>query len=257
LQGNAPPKKRSNDRLAGIGQLAYTDSMKTDFRHISEWVFDLDNTLYPRHTDLFKQIDWKMTDYVARLTGQSKEDARKLQKQLYRDHGTTLNGLMKEYAIDPHDFLADVHDIDYGEVECNPALGELIASLPGRKHIFTNGDVRHAENTLKALGIEPIFDAMFDIVAADFEPKPARAPYEKFLKDHVVHPLEAAMFEDMPRNLEVPKELGMTTVLIIPRPGTIHAAESWELAGDNAPHIDHVTDHIDEFLADILTDLTD
>ena len=159
--------------------------MKEAFRQITEWVFDLDNTLYPRHTDLFKQIDWKMTDYVARLTGLDTEDARKLQKQLYRDHGTTLNGLMMEYSIDPHDYLAYVHDIDYGEVEANPALGELIASLPGRKHIFTNGDVRHAENTLRAIGIEPVFDSLFDIVAADFEPKPARGPYEKFLKAHV------------------------------------------------------------------------
>lgn len=232
--------------------LPYTKPMKNDFKHITEWVFDLDNTLYPRHTDLFRQIDWKMTDYVARLTGFTKEDARKLQKQLYRDHGTTLNGLMREYGIDPHDFLADVHDIDYGEVEYNPALGQLIASLPGRKHIFTNGDVRHAENTIRALGIEPIFDSMFDIVAADFEPKPARGPYEKFLKAHVVKPQEAAMFEDMPRNLEVPKELGMKTVLVVPRAGTEFSAESWELADNDAPHIDQITDHIDEFLADIL-----
>lgn len=226
--------------------------MEKDFSHVTEWVFDLDNTLYPRHTDLFKQIDWKMTDYVATLTDLSKEDARKLQKQLYRDHGTTLNGLMREYGIDPHEFLADVHDIDYGEVEYNPALGELIASLPGRKHIFTNGDVRHAENTIRALGIEPIFDSLFDIVAADFEPKPARGPYDKFLAAHGVDPEEAAMFEDMPRNLEVPKDMGMTTVLIVPREGTSHSAEAWELVGDDAGHIDHSTDHIDDFLADIL-----
>ncbi|WP_075995438.1 pyrimidine 5'-nucleotidase [Salaquimonas pukyongi] len=226
--------------------------MKDAFSNITEWVFDLDNTLYPRHTDLFKQIDWKMTDYVASLTGLAKDEARKLQKQLYRDHGTTLNGLMMEYSIDPHDYLAHVHDIDYGEVEANPALGELIASLPGRKHIFTNGDVRHAENTLRAIGIEPVFDSMFDIVAADFEPKPARGPYEKFLKAHVVHPVEAVMFEDMPRNLEVPKDLGMVTVLIVPRSGSTHSAEQWELAGGDAPHIDHVTDHLDDFLADVL-----
>ena len=233
-------------------QSVIAPTMKEAFRQITEWVFDLDNTLYPRHTDLFKQIDWKMTDYVARLTGLGKDEARKLQKQLYRDHGTTLNGLMMEYHIDPHDYLACVHDIDYGEVEANPALGELIASLPGRKHIFTNGDVRHAENTLQAIGIGPVFDSMFDIVAADFEPKPARGPYEKFLKAHVVHPGEAAMFEDMPRNLEVPKELGMTTVLVVPRAGSTHSAEHWELAGEDDPHIDHVTDHLDDFLADIL-----
>lgn len=230
--------------------------MKQAFLHITEWVFDLDNTLYPRHTDLFTQIDWKMTDYVARLTGLEKDEARKLQKQLYRDHGTTLNGLMAEYHIDPHDFLADVHDIDYSQVEHNPNLGELIFALPGRKHIFTNGDVRHAENTLRAIGISEIFEGMFDIVAADFIPKPARAPYEKFLAEHQIEPEQAAMFEDMPRNLEIPKELGMTTVLITPRKGAAHAAESWELAGDDANYIDHVTDHIDGFLDDILRQLS-
>lgn len=223
--------------------------------HISDWVFDLDNTLYPRHTDLFKQIDWKMTDYVARLTGLAQADARKLQKQLYRDHGTTLNGLMAEYGIDPHEFLADVHDINYNEVEHNPALGELISSLPGRKHIFTNGDVRHAENTLRALGIETIFDGLFDIVAAEFIPKPERFPYEKFLTAHDISPSQAAMFEDMPRNLEIPKELGMATILIIPRKGTAHNAEYWEIAGEDADHIDHVTDNIDAFLADLIAKL--
>ena len=226
--------------------------MQNEFRHVAEWVFDLDNTLYPRHTDLFGQIDQRMTDYVARLTGLERDAARRLQKELYRLHGTTLNGLMQEYDVDPHAFLAFVHDIDYGQVAYNPALGQLIASLPGRKHIFTNGDVRHAENTLKALGIEPIFDSLFDIVAADFEPKPERGPYERFLKAHVVDPGEAAMFEDMPRNLEVPKELGMRTVLVVPRGRDTGSMESWEIAGADDPHIDHVTDHLDDFLADVL-----
>ena len=226
-----------------------------DFAHINEWVFDLDNTLYPRHCDLFAQIDWKMTDYVSKLTNLPKDEARALQKQLYRDHGTTLNGLMSEHGIDPHDFLEYVHDIDYSELETNPALGDLISALPGRKHIYTNGDVRHAENTLRAIGIEPIFDAMFDIVAADFVPKPARAPYEKFFAEHLINPKRAAMFEDMPRNLEVPKQVGMATVLIIPRANSNHKAETWEIAGSDDPHIDHVTDHIDDFLEEILAGL--
>lgn len=227
--------------------------MKTAaFRLITEWVFDLDNTLYPRHADLFGQIDWNMTAYVERLTGLPKEKARELQKRLYREHGTTLNGLMHEYHIDPRDYLDRVHDIDYSRVEYNPVLGELIASLPGRKHIFTNSDVRHAENTLKALGIEPFFDSLFDIVAAEFEPKPARGSYEKFLRNHVIQPQEAAMFEDMPRNLAVPKEMGMTTVLIIPRNDPTPVAEHWELAVQDNPHIDHIADDLNDFLADVL-----
>lgn len=242
----------SRDGLPLACALAYQGAMMQGFQHVSEWVFDLDNTLYPRHTDLFSQIDWRMTAYVEKLTGLPQEEARALQKRLYRDHGTTLNGLMREYAIDPHHYLADVHDIDYGQVEHNPGLGELIAKLPGRKHIFTNGDVRHAENTLRALGIENVFDATFDIVAADFVPKPERGPYEKFLRDHVVHPGEAAMFEDMPRNLAVPKDLGMVTVLVLPRTGSEHLAEYWEHQGAKDPHIDHVTDHLDSFIATVI-----
>ncbi|MCB1458627.1 MAG: pyrimidine 5'-nucleotidase [Nitratireductor sp.] len=222
------------------------------FSHVTDWVFDLDNTLYPRHCDLFSQIDWRMTAYVAELTGLERDEARQLQKRLYREHGTTLNGLMREFAIDPLHYLADVHDIDYSRIEHNPALGEAIARLPGRKHIFTNGDVRHAENTLAALGI-PVawFDSLFDIVASDFNPKPMREPYDAFLKAHAIRPESAAMFEDMPRNLTVPKQLGMVTVLIVPMAGKEHAAEAWELEGESDPHIDHVTDDIHAFLTEI------
>ncbi|MFK7902596.1 MAG: pyrimidine 5'-nucleotidase [Nitratireductor sp.] len=223
--------------------------------HITDWVFDLDNTLYPRHCDLFSQIDWKMTAYVERLTGLDEEEARALQKQLYKEHGTTLNGLMAEYNIDAHDFLADVHDIDYSKVEYNPKLGDLIMDLPGRKHIYTNGDVPHAENTLRAIGIEPIFDTIFGIVEADFHPKPAHYGYEKFLSEAGIDPEAAAMFEDMPRNLEVPNEFGMSTVLIQPRKGTKFAAESWELAGADGEHIDFTTDDIDLFLKKVLSTL--
>ena len=218
------------------------------FGHICEWVFDLDNTLYPRHVDLFGQIDWRMTAYVARLTGLSSEQARALQKKLYRDHGTTLAGLMAEYRIDPHDYLADVHDIDYTVLDPHPELGAAIAALPGRKHIFTNGDTVHAENTLSALGIAGHFDATFDIVAADFEPKPQRGAYERFIASHRLDPREAVMFEDMSRNLETAKAFGMTTVLVQPVTGGNHGAEAWELDGRDEPHIDHATDDLEGFL---------
>ena len=222
---------------------------KPDLRHVTDWVFDLDNTLYPRHCDLFGQMDVRMTNYVARLTGKSPADARILQKQLYQSHGTTLAGLMAEFHVDPHHYLADVHDIDYSVVETHPELGETIAALPGRKHIFTNGDIAHAEKTLGALGFGPVFDAMFDIVAAGFEPKPKRVTYERFLQSHAVEPTLSVMFEDMARNLEIPKLLGMATVLIRPMSGKAYAAEAWELEGHDHPHIDHVTEDLIGFLS--------
>jgi putative hydrolase of the HAD superfamily len=228
---------------------------KPGFHHVTDWVFDLDNTLYPRHYDLFSQIDWRMTGYVARMTGLSLEDARLLQKRLYREHGTTLAGLMAEFKIDPHAYLADVHDIDYSIIPPHPGLGQAIAALPGRKHIFTNGDIRHAMNTLTALGFPKHFDAMFDIVAAGFEPKPKAIAYERFLASHAIAPASAAMFEDMPRNLEVPKQLGMVTVLIVPFADKPHTAEAWEIAGQDEPHIDHVADDIEKFLVEVLSTL--
>ena len=226
--------------------------LRASFESVTEWVFDLDNTLYPRHCDLFAQIDWKMTDYVAELLDMPKPEARVLQKELYRSHGTTLRGLMERYHIDPHDFLDKVHDIDYSPVEPNPVLGDLIAALPGRKHIFTNGDVPHARRTTDRLGITDHFHEVFDIVASDLVPKPAEGPYVKFLDSHQVDPLKAAMFEDMPRNLDVPKKFGMRTVLVVPAQGSEHSAEAWEHEVSQHEMIDFSTDHLDDFLADLL-----
>ena len=227
-------------------------SLSSTFGHVTDWVFDLDNTLYPRHCDLFAQIDWKMTDYVADLLSMEKTIARKLQKDLYREHGTTLRGLMERYDIDPNDFLDKVHDIDYSPVLPNPALGELIAALPGRKHIFTNGDVPHARRTTDRLGITDHFDQVFDIVASELVPKPAESTYLKFIESHNVNPKQAAMFEDMPRNLDVPNKFGMSTILITPAKGSEFNAEAWEHEVQDNSAIDYSTDHLDGFLAEVL-----
>ena len=231
------------------------EDLSSRFSHVTEWVFDLDNTLYPRHCDLFAQIDWKMTDYVSELLGMEKPEARKLQKDLYREHGTTLRGLMVRYDIDPHHFLDAVHDIDYSPVDPNPALGDMIAALPGRKHIFTNGDVPHARRTTDRLGITHHFDSVFDIVASDLVPKPAKQPYDTFFAQHDVQPANAAMFEDMPRNLDVPKTVGMQTILIVPAQGSEHSAEGWEHEKTNDHSIDFATQDLDSFLRDVLVAL--
>ena len=226
------------------------------FKNIDTWVFDLDNTLYPRHCDLFAQIDVLMTDYVSNLTGLERIEARKLQKDLYRDHGTTLRGLMETRDIDPHEFLNHVHDINYSELPPNPDLENLLIRLPGRRLIYTNGSVKHAENTLTALGVNlGIFDGYFDIVASDFEPKPDPAPFEKFLRDHDVDATRSAMFEDMPRNLQPAKHHGMTTVLITPQSGGNYSVESWEKLEADTNYIDHSTNDLDGFLNEILTSL--
>ncbi|WP_136657538.1 pyrimidine 5'-nucleotidase [Nitratireductor sp. XY-223] len=219
-----------------------------EFESVREWVFDLDNTLYPRHTDLFSQIDKNMTSYVAKLLSLPRDEARKVQKEYYRDYGTTLNGLMNRHGIDANDFLEKVHDIDYSWVEPHPELGEAIRALPGRKYIFTNGDVGHAERTATALGILDHFDEIFDILAADLTPKPAAETYDRFLSRHKIDSSHAVMFEDLPRNLTVPKTLGMRTVLIVPHNFDEAMGETWEHDGHDGAHIDYVTDDLAAFL---------
>jgi putative hydrolase of the HAD superfamily len=227
------------------------------FAHVTDWVFDLDNTLYPHHSNLFSQIDVKMTAYVSELLQLPRDEARALQKELYREFGTTLNGLMARHGIDPDDFLNKVHDIDYSWVDPNPALGDAIRTLPGRKFIFTNGDRGHAERTARQLGILDHFNDIFDIVAADLTPKPARETYDKFVGLHRVDAPRAVMFEDLARNLAVPKALGMTTVLIVPNNFEPTFSEIWERDADNEDDVDYVTDDLAGFLSRINAALAD
>ncbi len=224
------------------------------FAHVTDWVFDLDNTLYPHHSNLFSQIDVRMTAYIAELLTLSREDARKMQKKLYMEYGTTLNGLMRLHGIDPDDFLTKVHDIDYSWLTPDPALGAAIRQLPGRKFIFTNGDRGHAERAARQLGILDNFDDIFDIVAADLTPKPARQTYEKFAALHAVTGPNAVMFEDLARNLSVPKTLGMTTVLVVPRNFEPTFSEIWERDPAYDDDVDFVTDDLAAFLGALAAD---
>lgn len=219
-----------------------------DFAHVSEWVFDLDNTLYPHHVNLFSQIDRNMTAYVAELLKLEPDEARALQKRYYHEHGTTLQGLMIHYGISPDEFLERAHAIDYSALSPHPELGEAIKALPGRKFILTNGSVKHAQAAAGALGILDHFEDIFDIVAADYLPKPASATYEKFAALAKLDTRKAAMFEDLPRNLAAPKALGMKTVLLVPSNPEGVIMERWEIPAATDEHIDYITDDLTGFL---------
>ncbi|RUM99260.1 pyrimidine 5'-nucleotidase [Pseudaminobacter arsenicus] len=221
------------------------------FAHVTDWVFDLDNTLYPHATNLFSQIDVKMTAYVSELLRLPREEARAVQKQLYKEYGTTLAGLMARHNIDPDDFLSKVHDIDYTWLSPDPALGEAITALPGRKFIFTNGDRTHAERAAGRLGILDHFDDIFDIVAAGLTPKPAPETYDRFIALHHIAGPTAVMFEDLARNLIVPKSLGMRTVLVVPRNFEPTFSEIWESDPAYDDAVDFVTDDLAGFLRTI------
>ena len=221
------------------------------FHHVEAWIFDLDNTLYPRSTKVFDQVDARIRAYVAKLLNVDDAEAQRIQKGYYRDHGTTLRGLMLTHNIDPDAFLEFVHDIDHSCVKPDPALGTALLRLPGKKYIFTNGSRRHAEKVAERLGFPKHFEDIFDIVDANLVPKPERATYDLFVGRFGLRPDRAAMFEDLARNLTVPKAVGMTTVLVVP-PGirdVFH--DDWEMEGRDDAHVDFVTDDLARFVAQI------
>jgi len=218
------------------------------FAHVDTWVFDLDNTLYPHHVNLWQQVDARIGEFVADFLKVSAEEARRIQKDYYRRYGTTMRGMMTEHGVIADDFLGYVHKIDHSPLEPNPVMGAAIAKLPGRKLILTNGSVDHVDAVLQRLGLVGHFDAVFDIIAAELEPKPAPQTYQRFLTLHGVDPAKSAMFEDLARNLVVPHQLGMTTVLVVPDGAKEVVREDWELEGRDAGHVDHVTDDLTGFL---------
>ena len=218
------------------------------FDAVETWVFDLDNTLYPHDLNLWQQIDDRIRGFVSEFLGVTKDDAFRVQKDYYKRYGTTMRGLMAEHDMKPDDFLEFVHQIDHSPLLPDPTLGAAIEQLPGRKLILTNGTRKHADAVMRRLEIHHHFEDVFDIAAADLDPKPLPQVYDRFLKKHGVDPKKAAMFEDLARNLTVPYALGMTTVLVVPPATREVFREGWELEGREAAHVDHVTDDLAGFL---------
>lgn len=218
--------------------------MAFDPTHVDCWIFDLDNTLYPPSTRLFDQIDVRMGQFIENLLGCDAIEARRVQKLYFHDHGTTLSGLMHYHAIDPHDFLGFVHDIDMTPLAAAPRLAERLAALPGRKLVFTNGDDAYAEHVLAALGLSGSFDGLWDIHAMNYRPKPEPSAYAGLVDAFAIRPETAVFVEDMARNLSPAKALGMQTVWL-------DLATEWgDRAKDDAA-IDLVIDDIDQWLASL------
>ncbi|MBX7249485.1 MAG: pyrimidine 5'-nucleotidase [Caulobacteraceae bacterium] len=188
-----------------------------DLSHVEEWVFDLDNTLYPIECEYMLLIEGRMTDFVMRQTRLDREAARALQKSYYHEHGTTLAGLMANHGVDPQAFLDEVHEVSMDRLTPDPDLRAAVERLPGRRLVFTNGGSRHAARVLRRLQLDDLFEAVFHLEAADFVPKPNRATYESLISRHGVDPRRAAFFEDSEKNLKPAFDLGMTTVMVGPK----------------------------------------
>jgi len=220
---------------------------------IKTWIFDLDNTLYPPEENIFSQIDQKMTSFIADNLKISNEEAFNIQKQNFIDHGTTLAGFMNSgnNKIDPDKFLEFVHDINLSSLKEDSNLRKMLLLLPGEKYIFTNGTKKHAENVLKKLNLENIFQSIFGIKEANYLPKPNLETYNLFLKTYKVDPKTSIMFEDMGRNLIPAKELGMKTVLLersLPNKNNSNQEEKYKDLWNDNYDADYIIDDIAKFL---------
>lgn len=213
---------------------------------ISDWVFDLDNTLYPADNNLFEQVDRRMGEFIARHFAIGAQEARTIQKRYFHAYGTTLRGLMLHHGMAPEAYLDYVHDIDLSVIGPNRSLDSALGRLEGRKTVFTNGSLKHAEAILDRLGIAGHFTGIFDIAAAEFVPKPDPLCYQKMVRRLVIAPERAALFEDTADNLPPAAALGMTTVLVVPSGTAAMASESGQASGEG--HIHFVTDDLSAWL---------
>ena len=209
---------------------------KENFTHVEAWVFDLDNTLYSPHVRLFDQIEQRMTRFVMDTLRVDQAEADRLRALYWREHGTTLAGLMREHGIEPDPYLVAVHDISFDALDPDPGLRARISDLPGRRIVYTNGSAPYAERVIDKRGLSGVFDAVYGVEHAGYRPKPERAAFEAVFSRDGVTPGRAAMFEDDPRNLAEPHAMGMRTVHVAPEP---HRAD----------HIQHHTDDLSGFLA--------
>ncbi len=222
-------------------------------KYCRNWVFDLDNTLYPPESDLFAQIDRRMTEFVSRFLSVEPASARILQKHYYLNYGTTLNGLMANHQLSPEDFLDFVHDIDHSVLAADYELKQQISALDGKKIIFTNASNNHALQVLDALGMAELFDEIVDIEATGYVPKPHQSAYDFLVQTHDLVPDETVLFEDLARNLEPAKQMGFFTVLVCSQKDWGHEPEGARPAsvGDNYEHVDFSTSNLVQFLSSI------
>jgi putative hydrolase of the HAD superfamily len=219
--------------------------VRAELAHIDSWIFDLDNSLYPASANLFELIDERMMQFISRLLECDPAEARRVQKDYFHRHGTTLAGLMAANGVDPHDFLGYVHDIDLARISADPGVIGAIERLPGRKFVFTNGDADYAGRVLDQLGLTGLFDGIHDIHAMEYVPKPDPRPYAAMCERFGIDPGKALFAEDMARNLEPAKALGMTTVWI--DNGSEHGNH-----GADPAFIDYHIADIGEWLSEIL-----
>jgi len=215
-----------------------------DLLNINYWIFDLDNTLYSGQTEVFSEVDKKMSAFISKKMNVDLIKAKEIQKKYFYEYGTTLSGLMKQDSIDPHEFLEFVHDIDISWLPKDLKLKDELIKIKEKKFIFTNGSHAHVENVTKQLGIDGLFDGAFDIVDANFVPKPHIEPYKKIIDKFKIEPKKSILIEDIAHNLEQAKNLGMKTCWL-------ENEEAFAKKDADKPYIDYKIKNLPSFLQKI------
>jgi len=215
-----------------------------ELKKIKYWLFDLDNTLYSGNTKVFEQVDKKMSFYISKKLNVNMDEAKKIQKKYFHEYNTTLNGMIKNHKINAEEFLEFVHDVDLNFLKKDSDLMNELNNLKGKKYIFTNGSKAHASNVTKRIGIENLFDGVFDIVDSDFIPKPSIEPYKKIIQKYGIEPEYCIFIEDIARNLKPAYELGMKTVWI-------KNDEPWAVEFSDESFVNYKTDNLSNFLRSI------
>ena len=211
---------------------------------INTWIFDLDNTLYDVGTNLFAKVSKRMTGFIQNKFKLEESAAKDLQREMFLKYGTTMRGLMVEHGMDPEEFLHFVHDIDVSDLEPDPVLKKLLENLPGRRLIFTNGSVPHAQRITEQLGIGHLFEGIFDIVAANFVPKPEPVTYQAMVDEFDVVTTASAMIDDMAKNLIPASNLGIRTVWL-------KHDKDWSSKDFSSEHIDEEISDLKSWLATV------
>ena len=215
-----------------------------EFKNIKNFIFDCDGVLYSDLEKVFGQVSKRMTDYISIKLKLDIKEAKKLQTKYFHKYNTSLNGLMIHHKINPEEFLDYVHDINLDFLEKDLVLRKELLRLDAKKIIFTNGSNDHVINITKHLGIDDLFDGTFDIVDCNFVPKPAIESYKILSKKFKIDPKESVFIEDIAKNLEPAKKLGMKTVWLVNN-------EYWGKKDSDKDFIDLKIENLSSFLKEI------
>ena len=213
---------------------------------INTWIFDLDNTLYSADSGIFQQVHKLMGEFISKNLKMDIVEAKKLQSKYYKQHGTTLRGLMENHGVEPDYFLDEVHKLDYSIVGPDEILNKELEKLQGRKIIYTNANKKHAIDVLERINLANFFDEIFDIKMANYIPKPEIRPYEQIIDIFNINPSSSAMFDDIAKNLVPAKKVGFTPVWV--DAGYENFSDDIQASKD---YLDYSTRNLSSFLKDI------